>query len=61
MNLFDDFDWESAVAITLMLSALALAILAPILAMVFENAWLLTLWIPAILCVAVIAGKGWLL
>ena len=59
MNFFDDFDWESAGGVAMILSALALAILAPVLAIVCENIWLLLLWVPAILCVSVLSGKGW--
>lgn len=59
MNFFDDFDWESAAGMVMILSALALAILAPVLAIAYENVWLLLLWAPAILCVSILCGKGW--
>lgn len=56
---FDDFDWEYGGGAALTLFALALGILGPVLAVVYSNALLLALWIPAILSFSVAVGKGW--
>lgn len=59
-SFFEDFDFDLAAGAVALLCAIAFAILAPVLAIAYENVWLILLWVPAILCVAVSVGKGWI-
>ncbi len=59
-NFFDNFDWEMAIEFVLFAVAMALLLIAIIWAAASDSLWPFLLWVPSILLVAVLVGKGWL-
>ena len=59
-NFFDGFDWEMAIEFVLFAVAVALLLIGIIWAISIDSLWPFLLWVPSILLVAVLVGKGWL-